>query len=92
MPETVIFNDPTGEGKPIELKAFEVDGSLPDSDQRRAKIPEPDPHYVDLGMLYRLAAIEKVRRSGVTDTPLPLRCAGTWAPARTTTSSSSPPA
>lgn len=70
MPETVKFTDPTGEGAPVELDTFEVDDSLPDHDQRVGKIPEPDPHYVDLGMLYRLASIEAVRRAGVTDTPL----------------------
>ena len=70
MPETVTFTDPTGEGKPIELETFKVATSLSDYKQRHAKIPKPDPHYVDLGMLYRLAAIEEVRRSGVTDTPL----------------------
>jgi MoxR-like ATPase len=70
MPDTVVFTDPTGVGEPIELETFSVDTSLPDHEQRTAKIPEPDPHYVDLGMLYRLGAIEAVRRSGVTDTPL----------------------
>ena len=70
MSEKVTFTDPTGEGKPIELESFEVATSLSDYEQRNKKIPEPDPHYVDLGMLYRLAAIEEVRRSGVTDTPL----------------------
>jgi len=70
MPEQVTFKDPTGEGTPIKLDVFEVDTSLPDHEQRTTKIPEADPHYVDLGMLYQLAAIEAVRRSGVTDTPL----------------------
>jgi MoxR-like ATPase len=70
MSEKVTFTDPTGEGKPIELESFEVATSLSDYEQRKKKIPEPDPHYVDLGMLYRLAAIEEVRRSGITDTPL----------------------
>jgi MoxR-like ATPase len=70
MSETITFTDPTGERPPIELETFEVDASLPDHDQRVGKIPEPDPHYIDLGMLYHLAALESVRRSGVTDTPL----------------------
>ena len=70
MPETVTFTDPEEEGKPIELATFEVDGSLADHEQRTGKIPNPDPHYVDLGMLYRLASIEAVRRDGVTETPL----------------------
>lgn len=62
MPETVIFEDPAGEGKPIELETFEVPKDLPDREQRVGKIPEPDPFYVDLGMLYRLARLERVRR------------------------------
>lgn len=60
MPETVTFIDPAGEGRPIELEKFEV----PDTDGRKRKVPEPDPHYVDLGMLYRFAQLEAARRSG----------------------------
>ena len=70
MSETVTFADPLGGGEPIELDPFEVPADAHNRDQRIGKIPEPDPHYVDLGMLYRLAQIESVRRSGVTDTPL----------------------
>ena len=63
MPETVIFEDPTGDGPPIELTRFEVPKNLPDRSQRIGKIPEPDPHYVDVGMLYRFAQVEAVRRA-----------------------------
>jgi MoxR-like ATPase len=70
MPETITFLDPSGRGAPIELSPFTVPKTQPDFDQRVGKIPERDPHYVDLGMLYRLAAIEEVRRSGLVDTPL----------------------
>ncbi len=70
MPESVTFTDPTGQRKPIALDTFEVPGDLADFEQRSGKIPEPDPHYVDLGMLYKLAALERVRRTRVTDTPL----------------------
>jgi len=70
MPETVTFTDPTGQRKPIALETFVVPPDLPDVSQRTGKIPESDPHYVDLGMLYKLAALEKVRRAGVTDNPL----------------------
>ncbi|GIU92485.1 MAG: hypothetical protein KatS3mg011_1391 [Acidimicrobiia bacterium] len=62
MPDVVVFEDPTGSGKPIELERFEVPSDLPDYEQRVGKIPEADPHYVDLGMLYRFAQLEKVRR------------------------------
>ena len=65
MPETndVVFEDPAGEGPPIVLSRFEVPGDLADHEQRSAKIPEPDPHYVDLGVLYRFAQVEAVRRT-----------------------------
>lgn len=62
MPETVTFEDPTGVGKPIELEKFEVDPALDDAEQRSRKIPIPDPNYIDLGVLYRFAQVEQVRR------------------------------
>lgn len=55
---TVVFEDPSGEGAPIELERF----APTDEIQRAGKIPDPDPHYVDLGMLYRFAQVEAVRR------------------------------
>lgn len=57
--ETTTFKDPSENGPPIELARFDP----PDDPQRAGKIPEPDPHYVDLGMLYRFAQIEQVRRN-----------------------------
>ena len=63
MPDTARFEDPKGEGPPIELGIFDMPGDLPDADLRQRKIPEPDPHYVDLGMLYRFAQVEQARRS-----------------------------
>ncbi|HLT95440.1 MAG TPA: AAA family ATPase [Acidimicrobiia bacterium] len=56
--ETVVFEDPAGVGPPIELERFDP----PADEQRAGKIPDPDPHYVDLGMLYRFAQVEWVRR------------------------------
>ena len=76
MPEKVTFEDPTGVGAPIELDTFELDTSVEDAEQRKGKIPVPDPHYVDLGMLYRFAQIEQVRRSHASDTPLHLAVRG----------------
>lgn len=70
MSESVTFTDPTGEGKPIELDTVAVPKDLGDLDQRLAHIPDPDPHYVDLGMLYRLAQLEKVRRERFREIPL----------------------
>lgn len=56
--ESIKFEDPTGDGPAIELSRFPA----PQDPQRAGKIPEPDPHYVDLGMLYRFAQVEAVRR------------------------------
>ena len=62
-PETVTFTDPTGNDRPITLETFIVPTvGVRDYHQRVAKIPEPDPHYVDVGMLYRFAQVEKLRR------------------------------
>ena len=58
MPETIRFEDPSGRGRVVELEVFEVPADLEDHDQRIGKIPEPDPYYVDLGMLYQLALVE----------------------------------
>jgi MoxR-like ATPase len=74
--DTITFTDPTGEEKPIELEIFEVPADLPDHDQRAGKIPELDPYYVDLGMLYRLAQLEAVRRRNVVDAPIHIALQG----------------
>lgn len=63
MPDVAVFEDPAGAGPPIELERFEIPTDLPDHPQRSGKIPEPDPYYVDLGMLYRFAQVEAVRRT-----------------------------
>jgi MoxR-like ATPase len=76
MPEEITFTDPTGEGKPVTLEVFEVPEDLPDHDQRMGKVPAPDPYYVDLGMLYRLAQLEEVRRRHGRDVPLHLALRG----------------
>jgi MoxR-like ATPase len=46
------------------LDRYGVGKDAEDRDLRLRKIPEPDPHYVDLGMLYRFAQIEQTRASG----------------------------
>ncbi len=76
MADTVTFHDPTGEGPPIELPVAEVPRDVPDYELRREHIPEPDPYYVDLGMLYRLAQLEAVRTHYMTNTPLHLALRG----------------
>ena len=74
MAKTVVFEDPSGEGKPVELESFTMPKDVPDFEQRVGKIPAVDPYYVDLGMLYRLAALEEVRRQH-TDGLVPLHVA-----------------
>ncbi len=74
MPDTVIFQDPTGDGSPIKLEKFVVEKGTNEFDLRQRKIPVPDPHYVDLGMLYRFAQVEQARRSGA-DGLVPLHIA-----------------
>ena len=74
MSEVVTFHDPTGEGEPLELETFTVPTDLPDYAHRVGKIPEPDPHYIDLGMLYRFAQVEAVRRD-TDDAYVPLHVA-----------------
>ncbi|CAN5790896.1 hypothetical protein BH18ACT6_BH18ACT6_01790 [soil metagenome] len=63
MPEKVSFEHPGGLGPPVTLEKFDVEKKVVDFHQRVGKIPQPDPHYVDLGMLYRFAQVEAVRRS-----------------------------
>lgn len=60
----VRFEDPLGQGEPVELERFQIDPDLADEALRNRKVPDPDPHYVDLGMLYRFAQLEEARRSG----------------------------
>ncbi len=76
MPDIVTFEDPHGVGKPIDLEVAKVAANLPDRKLREEHIPDLDPYYVDLGMLYRLAQLEVVRRSYFTDTPLHLALRG----------------
>jgi MoxR-like ATPase len=64
LPDKITFEDPSGEGAPITLERFEIPDDVPDVELRMRKIPEPDPHYVDLGMLYRFAQLEHARVSG----------------------------
>src|SRR3990172_7871879 len=64
LPEIATFHDPSGESPTIELARLDIPKGLEDRELRVRKIPEPDPYYVDLGMLYRFAQIEQARRSG----------------------------
>ncbi len=76
MTKTVTFEDPTGFGEPITLIKGSVPEDLPDAKTRLDHIPAPDPYYVDLGMLYRLAALERVRERRFTGIPLHLALRG----------------
>jgi len=76
MSNTVTFRDPAGIGAPITLEKATIPKDLPDADIRRDHIPEADPYYVDLGMLYRLAALEQVRERRFVGIPLHLALRG----------------
>jgi hypothetical protein len=76
MPDTVTFTDPAGAGPPVELEKAVIPADITDRELRLEHVPRPDPYYVDLGMLYRLAQLEQVRRSHFTDTPLHLALRG----------------
>jgi MoxR-like ATPase len=73
---TVTFTDPTGAGPDVDLPVPTISKDLPDYENRLEHIPEPDPYYVDLGMLYRLARLEEIRRSHFADVPLHLALRG----------------
>jgi MoxR-like ATPase len=64
LPDRVTFEDPSREGPPINLERFEIPDDAEDVELRLRKVPAPDPNYVDLGMLYRFAQIERARSSG----------------------------
>ena len=76
MTDIVTFEDPNGLGKPIELPLATIPKDIPNAELRRGHIPEPDPYYVDLGMLYQLAMLEKVRGSRFEGIPLHLALRG----------------
>lgn len=76
MADTVIFNDPTGNGPDVELPITQVDPDLEDYANRIDHIPASDPYYVDLGMQYKLARLEYVRRQHFTESPLHLALRG----------------
>lgn len=76
MSEMVTFVDPAGEGPPIDLERTVVPADSSDRELRLEHIPQPDPYYVDLGMLYRLAQLEFVRRNYFVETPLHLALRG----------------
>ncbi|MEA2024510.1 MAG: AAA family ATPase [Actinomycetota bacterium] len=76
MANTVTFEDPLGIGPPVTLDKATIPKDLPDAEIRHDHIPELDPYYVDLGMLYRLAALEQVRERRFTGIPLHLALRG----------------
>ncbi len=76
MAKTVTFEDPLGIGPPISLEKATVPSDLPDAEVRIGHIPVADPYYVDLGMLYRLAALEQVRQRRFSEIALHLALRG----------------
>ncbi|MCL1599735.1 MAG: AAA family ATPase [Actinomycetia bacterium] len=76
MTKTVTFTDPTGAGPAVELPTAEVGSDIADRSIRLDHIPTSDPYYVDLGMQYKLALLEVVRRKHFNDAPLHLALRG----------------
>ncbi len=76
MAETIEFTDPTGEGPAVILPISEIPKDIPDRQNRLEHIPTEDPFYVDLGMQYKLARLEEVRRAHFTESPLHLALRG----------------
>jgi MoxR-like ATPase len=76
MAKTMVFTDPAGSGPDVELPMADVSKDLPDYESRMDHIPTEDPYYVDLGMQYQLAALEKVRTEHFMDSPLHLALRG----------------
>jgi hypothetical protein len=73
---TVTFTDPTGDGPDVDLPVPVIEDDLADRENRLDHIPTEDPHYVDLGMQYRLARLEEIRRNYFSDSPLHLALRG----------------
>ncbi len=76
MSQHVIFSDPSGSGPDVDLPIAVIAEDIPDRDNRLDHIPALDPYYVDLGMQYRLARLEVIRREHFADTPLHLALRG----------------
>ena len=76
MAKSIVFTDPAGSGRDVELPLADVSKDLPDYESRMDHIPTEDPYYVDLGMQYQLAALEKVRTEHFMDSPLHLALRG----------------
>jgi midasin (ATPase involved in ribosome maturation) len=76
MAKTMVFTDPAGSGPDVELPMADVSKDLPDYESRMDHIPSEDPYYVDLGMQYQLASLEKVRTEHFMDSPLHLALRG----------------
>jgi len=76
MAEPVTFIDPSGQEPDVTLPKTEIPKDLPDAETRRNHIPSEDPYYVDLGMMYKLARLEEIRRANFSDTPLHLALRG----------------
>ncbi len=76
MSKSLVFVDPVGSGPDVELPMSNVSKDLADYASRMAHIPSEDPYYVDLGMQYQLACLEKVRTEHFLDSPLHLALRG----------------
>ena len=76
MTQQATFSDPAGVGPDVVIAIPEVGDDIQDKAVRLDHIPTEDPYYVDLGMQYRLARLEEIRRQHFTDSPLHLALRG----------------
>ncbi|MFV1999540.1 MAG: AAA family ATPase [Acidimicrobiia bacterium] len=76
MAGTATFTDPNGIGPDVTLPFAKIGKDVPDRDLRLEHIPTVDPYYIDLGMQYKLALLETIRRDHFTDSPLHLALRG----------------
>ena len=76
MTQVATFSDPAGAGPDVVIAIPEIGDDIRDKEIRMDHIPTEDPYYVDLGMQYRLARLEEIRRKHFTDSPLHLALRG----------------
>ena len=76
MTEIVTFTDPNDVGPDVTLPVAEIGKEITDRKLRIEHIPTVDPYYIDLGMQYKLALLETIRRDHFTESPLHLALRG----------------
>ncbi|GMQ97895.1 MAG: hypothetical protein BMS9Abin17_0398 [Acidimicrobiia bacterium] len=76
MTGTATFTDPNGIGPDVTLPFATIGKDIRDRTLRLDHIPTIDPYYIDLGMQYKLALLETIRRDHFQESPLHLALRG----------------